>query len=102
TKAWQTRAISARTALLAYADLGDPRALPAVLEQLASSDGLVRVAAVEAAGRLLDESAPDGRAVEPIIAALRAASQRSEETVALLTLLGKTRTPRAAEVLAGA
>ncbi len=100
--AWQTRTIGARAALAAFGQLGDSRALPVVLEQLSSSDGLVRLAAVQAAGRLLDASEPDGRAVEPIIVALRGARQRPEETNALITLLGKTRAPRAAETLAAA
>ncbi len=102
TAAWQTRSIGARTALAAFGDLGDPRALPVVLEQLSSADALVRLAAVKAATQLLDAAGPDGRAVEPISVALRAAARRPEETVALLTLLGKTRAPRAASVLARA
>lgn len=89
-----------RAALSALATCGDRRALSIVVEYLAADDPWVRRAAVEAAQELLDQTEPDGRAVEPILRALDAAHGRKAERVALVTLLGKTGSPRAAPTLA--
>jgi HEAT repeat protein len=89
-----------RAALAALAACADHHALSIVVEYLAVDDPWVRRAAVEAAHALLDQTDPDGRAVEPILRALDAAHGRKAERVALVTLLGKTGSPRAAPMLA--
>jgi cellulose synthase operon protein C len=89
-----------RAALAALAACGDHRALAIVVEYLAVDDPWVRRAAVEATQALLDQTDPDGRAVEPILRALDAAHGRKAERVALVSLLGKTGSPRAAPMLA--
>lgn len=90
------RPIAAMTALGA---LGDPEALPVVLEQLFAKDPYVRNAAIDAAAQLLDPSRPDGRAVEPIARALDNARRRRTERAALTALLGRTASARAAPIL---
>jgi HEAT repeat protein len=69
------------------------------LEQLSASEAAVRLAAVGAALQLLDPRTPDGRAVEPIVRALRAEERATEERIAALLLLGRTGAPRAAAYL---
>jgi len=86
-------------ALHALASSMDPRALSTVIEFLASDDPLVRRAAMDAADALLDPEEPDGRAVEPLARALDAAHQHGSERAALVALLGKTGSPRAAPAL---
>ncbi|MCC6216618.1 MAG: HEAT repeat domain-containing protein [Polyangiaceae bacterium] len=86
-------------ALSALAAIGDPAALGAVLERLADDRAAVRHAAIEAAARLLDPSEPDGRAVEPLAAALRVRGRGLDEREALVVALGRTGAPRAAAVL---
>jgi HEAT repeat protein len=54
---------------------------------------------VRAAAKLLDPERPDGRAVEPLAAALRDARPTPGERAELATLLGRTGAPRAAPVL---
>jgi HEAT repeat protein len=94
TGAWRRRVIGTLAALQSYGELGDPRALTDALEQLEAPRTRIRVAAVSAAARLLDASEPDGRAVEPITTALESARE-VQERVALVDLLGRTRSPRA-------
>jgi HEAT repeat protein len=89
-----------RAALAALAACRDHRALAIVIEYLAADDPWVRRAAVEAAHALLDQTEPDGRAVEPILRALDAAHNRKAESIALVALLGKTGSARAASTLA--
>jgi HEAT repeat protein len=92
--------ISARAGLAALGQLGDPRYLPSVLERLAASDPLVRRAAIDAALPLLTAARSEGRAVEPIARALDKARSNRAERLALVTLLGHTRSPRAIATLA--
>jgi HEAT repeat protein len=56
---------------------------------------------LRAATALLDPSRPDGRAVEPLAATLRAPRTSPGERAAVATLLGRTGAPRAATELAG-
>jgi HEAT repeat protein len=86
--------------LAALAEVHDRRALATVVEYLAADDPWVRRAAIEAAEALLDADDADGRAVEPILRALDRAHARKAERVALVTLLGKTGSPRAVPTLA--
>jgi HEAT repeat protein len=92
--------ISARAGLSALGELGDPRFLPSVLERLAAADPLVRRAAIDAALPLLDAARSEGRAVEPVARALDKARSNRAERLALVTLLGRTRSPRAVATLA--
>lgn len=84
--------------LRALAKLHDPRSLPAVLELLDSADPKVREASIAAARGVLDPKNPDGRAVEPIEAALQGATD-VDERVALVELLGRTGAARVAPTL---
>ncbi|HEX4335996.1 MAG TPA: HEAT repeat domain-containing protein [Polyangiaceae bacterium] len=78
---------------------GDSAGLETALEYLSADDPWVRKAAIEATGALLDPSQPDGRAVEPVVAALAAARGRKSERAELIGLLGKTGAPRVAKLL---
>jgi len=100
TQSLRRGVVRPRAALAALAACGDHRALSIVVEYLAVDDPWVRRAAVEAAQTLLDQTDPDGRAVEPILRALDAAHGRKAERVALVSLLGKTGSLRAAPTLA--
>src|SRR5690606_24273968 len=88
-----------RHGLRALAALGDPSALPAVLELLGDSDPSVRREAIRAATALLDPAQPDGRAVDPARALLNDPATPPDEKLALVRLLGRTGSPRAQEVL---
>ncbi len=91
--------VDATRALPALADCGDRTTLPAVLEYLTSASPAERRAAIDAAGRLLEPEQHLGLAVEPIeLAATRARGNRLERA-ALIGLLGRTGSPRAAPAL---
>lgn len=85
--------------LRALADLGDPDALPTVLEILSDADPSIRKEAIRAACALLDPKQPDGRAVDPASAALSDPRTASDEKLELVTLLGRTGSDRAATIL---
>lgn len=85
--------------LRALADLGDPSALPTVLEILSDIDPSVRKEAIRAAISLLDPKKPDGRAVDPASAALSDPKTASDEKIELVALLGRTGSERAATIL---
>lgn len=80
-------------------ELNSALGLPLVLSYLADDDPSRRRAAVDAAGALLEPGKPDGRAVGPIRQAFESARERKNERRALVTLLGRTGSPRAAAVL---
>ncbi|HEU5074365.1 MAG TPA: HEAT repeat domain-containing protein [Polyangiaceae bacterium] len=86
-------------ALRALGAVGDPSGLPATLEYLTAPDAAVRLAAIEACQALLATGTPEGRAVEPIVAALNAPEILPSERVGLATILGLTRSARAAPTL---
>ena len=86
-------------ALRALGALGDSARLPTVLEYLSDPAPRVRRAAVDAAAKLLQPHRPDGRAVDPIARALDAPGAGEAERIALVTLLGRTASPRAAKAL---
>ncbi len=75
------------------------RALPTVLEYLTSSVPAERRAAIEAAGQLLQPERKLGMAVEPIALALSRARGGRLEQAALIALLGRTGSARAAPTL---
>jgi HEAT repeat protein len=92
--------VSPRAALAALGTLGSSDAVPTVLERISDPDISVRRAALIALMPLLDPDRPDGRAVDPLVRALRARRQSAVERTALLALLGRTGSERAAAVLA--
>lgn len=92
-------ALSAPAALGAFGALGGANALPPTLERLADPDPLVRATALGALLVLLDPAHPDGRAVDPLLRALRARGVPVAERALLLRLLGRTGAVRAGEPL---
>jgi HEAT repeat protein len=86
-------------ALHALAGAGTSAEVPLVLEYMTDASPLVRNEAIAAAMALLDPRDPDGRAVEPLAAALRDAAPGLHERVRMALLLGRTGAPRAAPVL---
>lgn len=93
--------LPAAAALRALAGAGTADQVPVVLEFVADPSPVVREEALRAATALLDPSRPDGRAVEPLAATLRAPRTSQGERAAVATLLGRTGAPRAATELAG-
>lgn len=88
-------------ALRALAGAGSAEQVPVVLEFVSDPSPVVRDEALRAATALLDPSRPDGRAVEPLAATLRAPRTSPGERAAVATLLGRTGAPRAATELVG-
>jgi HEAT repeat protein len=99
TEALRRGVIRPPAALRALAAVGNPQSLPTALEYLADPEPQVRRAAIDAAAELLDPTRPDGRAVDPIRRALDMARGSRAEQVALISLLGRTGSPRAAMLL---
>jgi HEAT repeat protein len=92
-------ALPTAAALDALAGAGTMDSVAVALEFVGDPSPVVRGAAVRAAAKLLDPERPDGRAVEPLAAALRDARPTPAERAELATLLGRTGAPRAAPVL---
>lgn len=86
-------------ALRALGRLGDPAAVPAVLELLTDARPFVRRQADETLLALLDPAHPDGRGIEPIAAVLRDPRTPPEERETLARALGRTGSPRALDTL---
>src|ERR1019366_846735 len=86
-------------ALHALAGAGTGAHVPVVLEFVVDRNQIVRGEALAAALALLDPAVPDGRAVEPLAAALRDARPTLVERARIATLLGRTGAPRAAPLL---
>jgi cellulose synthase operon protein C len=99
-RALERSEVSPRAALSAFGLLGSADALPTVLGYLDDADASVRRTALVSLVPLLDPERPDGRAVDPLVRALRARGRASGERAAVLVLLGRTRAERAAAVLA--
>ncbi|HEX9294427.1 MAG TPA: HEAT repeat domain-containing protein [Polyangiaceae bacterium] len=91
--------LGAYAGLRALTELGDPATVPTVLELLSDSNPVVRRQAVLAVSALLDPSRRDGRAVEPLVAAMREPKTSVEEREQLARALGRTGAPRAIDVL---
>lgn len=87
-------------ALRALSGLGGAESIGVVLEFVGDPSPAIRAEALRAAQKLLDPSRPDGRAVEPLAAALRDPRPTAAERASLALLLGRTGAPRAASVLA--
>ncbi len=92
-------ALPVPAALHALGATGQAREVPVVLEYLSDPSPFVRTEAVRAAATLLSPDEPDGRAVEPILSAMRLPSLSESERVALVSLLGRTGAPRATPTL---
>ncbi len=91
--------LAAAAALHALRDAGSVQEVPVVLEFVADPSAAVRAEAAAAAAELLDPEHPDGRAVEPLAAALRDPATTPPEQARLAGLLGRTGAPRAAPIL---
>jgi HEAT repeat protein len=92
-------ALPTPAALHALAGAGTAAEVPIVLEFVADASPVVRDEALRATSALLDPNRPDGRAVEPLAAALRDARPSADERARIAKLLGRTGAPRAAPVL---
>ncbi|AKT39323.1 HEAT repeat domain-containing protein [Chondromyces crocatus] len=95
----QRGVVPLRFGLRALADLGDPAALPTVLELLGDEDPSVRREAILTSMALLDPARADGRAVDPARALLQDVATPLDERIELARLLGRTGSPRAQEAL---
>jgi HEAT repeat protein len=91
--------LSAAAALHALAGAGTSAQVPVVLEFVTDAGSIVRSEALRAADALLDPNRPDGRAVEPLAAALRDARASPGERSRIAMLLGRTGAQRAAPLL---
>jgi HEAT repeat protein len=87
--------------LHALAGAGTSDSVPVVLEFADDPSPVIRDEALTASLALLDPNHPDGRAVEPLTAALRDARLTPSERAKIAMLLGRTGAPRAAPVLTG-
>jgi cellulose synthase operon protein C len=83
-------------ALRALSSMGSPEAVSVVLEFVDDPSSATRKEAIGAAASLLDPEHPDGRAVEPLAAALRDPALTTSERARVAALLGRTRALRAA------
>jgi cellulose synthase operon protein C len=75
--------------------------LPVVLEFVDDKNAAARKEAILATAALLDPARPDGRAVEPLTAALVDVRLPASERATVAFLLGRTGAPRAASILVG-
>jgi HEAT repeat protein len=91
--------LPAAAALRALTGAGTTNEVPVVLEFVADPSPLVREEALGAAMALLDPHHPDGRAVEPLAAALRDSRPSAGQRARVATLLGRTGAARAAPLL---
>lgn len=99
TTALRAGRVDHAVALEALGAMGDPAGLAAALEYLTAPDSAVRLAAIDACEALLGTGTSEGRAVEPIVAALKAPEILPSERARLAHILGLTRSPRAAPPL---
>lgn len=89
------------SALHAFAHAGTSAEVPVVLEFLSDANPIVRSEALSATAALLDPRSPDGRAVEPLVAALDAPQTTTDERTRIAKLLGRTGARRAVPPLLG-
>ena len=95
TQAMHRSSVAPLAGLRALAKLRDPAALAAVLEMIGDPQPFVRKQAIETLNTLLEPARHDGRAIEPIVAALRDAKITPEDREQLVRALGRTGAPRA-------
>jgi HEAT repeat protein len=92
-------ALPTAAALHALAGAGTEAEVPVVLEFVDDPSPVVRGEALSTAMVLLDPARPDGRAVEPLAAALRDARPSVAERAKMAALLGRTGAARAEPLL---
>lgn len=92
-------AVDLDAGLRALGQLGDPAALPFVLEHIDDPDARVRQAVVAVATELSAPERQDGRAVDVVRDRVLDLTAPLGERVALVRLLGRTGSPRALELL---
>lgn len=92
--------LPAAAALRALRGLADPASVQVVLELIADRSASVRAEARATLEVLLEPHQPQGQAVDPLAAALADTRFPVAERAALLRLLGRTRSPRAARIIA--
>lgn len=97
--AMRSGTIGAAFAMRALAGAATADEAPVVLEFVVDPNPVVRDEALRAAMVLLDPAHPDGRAVEPLAAALDDMRLSVQERAQVALLLGRTGAPRAAPVL---
>jgi HEAT repeat protein len=100
-RAMRKGTLPAPAALHALAGAGGSDSVAVALEFVDDPSPAVRAEAFRAASALLDPARPDGRAVEPLAAALRDTRLTSVERARVALLLGRTGAPRAGQVLVG-
>jgi HEAT repeat protein len=93
--------LPAGAAMHALAGAGTEASIPVVLEYVDDPAAVVRDEALGAALALLDPARADGRAVEPLTAALRDPHLTAPERLRAVALLGRTGAARAAPFLVG-
>jgi HEAT repeat protein len=98
--AMRSGAIPVAFAMRALAGAGTAAEAPVVLEFVIDPNPVVRDEALRAAMALLDPTHPDGRAVEPLAAALDDTRLSVQERSRVALLLGRTGAARAAPLLA--
>jgi HEAT repeat protein len=99
--AMRTGTLPIHAALHALAGTGGADAVAVALEFVGDLSPAVRTEALRSAATLLDPAHPDGRAVEPLAAALRDTRLSAIERARVAVLLGRTGAPRAGQVLVG-
>lgn len=92
-------AVELDAGLRALGELGDPKALPFVLEHVEDPDARVRQAVVAVATELSSPERQDGRAVDVVRDRVLDLTASLGERAALVRLLGRTGSPRALELL---
>jgi len=97
--AMRSSSVSVAFAMRALAGAGTAAEAPVVLEFVTDPNPVVRDEALNAALALLDPSHPDGRAVEPLGAALGDARLTAQERSRVALLLGRTGAARAISLL---
>jgi HEAT repeat protein len=94
-------ALPPAAAMHALAGAGTEASVPVVLEFITDPGSVVRDEALAAALALVDPAHADGRAVEPLTAALRDGHLTEPERLQAIALLGRTGAVRAAPFLVG-
>jgi HEAT repeat protein len=92
--------LSPLAALSVLGKIGGQPAVPVALEELDNADADARRAALAALSDLLDPRHADGRAVDPLLSALRARRTTPAERTLILRLLGRTGAARVGPELA--
>lgn len=98
-KASRRGAVDLDAGLRALGELGDPAALPFVLEHVDDPDARVRQAVVSVATSLSAPQRQDGRAVDVVRDRVLDLTAPLGERAALVRLLGRTGSPRALDLL---